>query len=124
VRAFDRFVTALAKHVDEALHREGLVYIDARAIEGIAEAENVPAGEMRAALEELDAQGLLIRDEGGWSYKDGVGLALRYEEADRPVFYSRNQLRRAVLRLAGEAYSTDTEWWEYKEDSALSRALG
>lgn len=119
MRTFDRFVSALAKHVDEALHREGLVYIDARAIEGIAEAENVPAGDMRAALEELDAQGLLIRDEGGWSYKDGVGLALRYEEADRPVFYSRNELRRAVLRLVGEAYSTDTEWWEYKEDSAL-----
>jgi hypothetical protein len=119
VRAFDRFVTALAKHVDEALHREGLVHVDAGAIEGIAEAENVPAGDMRAALEELDAQGLLIRDEGGWSYKDGVGLALRYEEADRPVFYSRNQLRRAVLRLAGEAYSTDPGWWEYKEDSAL-----
>jgi len=43
------------------------------------------------------------RQEGGVAYSDGIGRMLRYEAADRRLFWERNKLR----RLATMAYDND-----------------
>src|SRR5688500_19011425 len=83
----------------------------------IAEAEKIPDNEARAALRLLDDQGLLVAQEGGRSYSDGMGLALRYEEADRPLFWHRNLLRREILILAAKGYDAGEPDLAYREDT-------
>ena len=45
----------------------------------------------------------VLRQEGGVAYSDGIGRMLRYEAADRRLFWERNKLR----RLATMAYDND-----------------
>ena len=49
----------------------------------------------------------VLRQEGGVAYSDGIGLMLRYEAADRRLFWERNKLRREILRLAAMEYDND-----------------
>jgi hypothetical protein len=102
--ARDRFLTALADAVSTAYYAEGDPYLSIERINAIAEEQQVPGAEARATLDLLDERGLLLRQEGGWAYGDGIGLLLRYEQADRRLFWRRNELRREILRLAAVAY--------------------
>jgi hypothetical protein len=105
VDARDRFVTALAEHVNLAYYREGDIFLDVREIEAIGHEQEASDEDMRTALAWLDEQGLLEQMEGGHSYSNGAGLALRYEqEADRPLYWQHNDLRRRILKLAAEAH--------------------
>src|SRR3954471_18873213 len=98
MEARDRFITALARHVSEAYYRDGDIYVSVQELEAIAAAEKVSDSDARSALRVLDDNGLLMRAEGGHHYRDGIGLLLRYEAADRPVAWKRNKLRREILR--------------------------
>src|SRR4051794_22944257 len=100
MNARDRFVTALAETVSTAYYTEGEAYLRQEQIKSIAEEQQVSDAEMRASLDLLDDQGLLLRRHHGRAYSDGIGLMLRYEEADRRLFWTRNKLRREILRLA------------------------
>jgi hypothetical protein len=46
---------------------------------------------------------------------DEQGLLLRYEEADRRLFWQRNELRREILRLAAITYDEDVGALTYHE---------
>jgi len=113
--ARDRFISALAELVNAAYYAQGDIYISSQQIRALANEHAVPDGEARAALDLLDDQGLLRRQEGGHAYGDGIGLALRYEEADRRLFWQRNVLRREILRLAARAYEDGTRDLTYHE---------
>jgi hypothetical protein len=113
--ARDRFLTALAEAVSKAYYAEGVLYLSTQEIGAIAEEQRVSDADARAMLDLLDERGLLRRQEGGWAYSDGIGLLLRYEEADRRLFWQRNERRREILRLAAVAYDEGSEWLEFKE---------
>jgi hypothetical protein len=113
--ARDRFVTALAELVSSAYYTEGDIYVSNEKIRALADEHAVPDAEARAALDLLDHRGLLCRQEGGHSYSDGIGLALKYEEADRRLFWQRNVLRREILRLAAKAYDDGNSDLTYHE---------
>lgn len=115
--ARDRFVSAVAEMVSTAYYTEGEPYIGIERFNAIAEQEQVPDSEARAALDLLDERGLLRRQEGGWAYGDGIGLLLRYEEAERRLFWQRNALRREILRLAAIAYDEGGTGVSYVEGS-------
>jgi hypothetical protein len=113
--ARDRFVTALAEAVSTAYYAEGYIFFSIEQINAIAVEHQVPEAEARATLDLLDERGLLRRQEGGRDYADGIGLLLRYEEADRRLFWQRNALRREILRLAAIAYDEGAGDLSYKE---------
>jgi hypothetical protein len=115
VEARSRFITALAKRVSDEYYASGEIYLSVREIDALAEAESVPENEARAALRLLDDNGLLIAQEGGHSYSDGMGLALRYEDADRQLFRQRNGLRREILALTAKAYDEGIGELVYEE---------
>jgi hypothetical protein len=115
VDARDRFVTALAEAVSTAYYAEGEPYLSIERISAIAEEQHVPDAEARATLDLLDEQGLLLRQAGGWSYGDGIGLLLHHEQANRRLFWRRNELRREILRLAAVAYDGGPERLSYQE---------
>jgi hypothetical protein len=98
-----RFINSLAKFVNDAYYAEGFPWISVEQISAIAEEAQLPDHEATAVLALLDQRGLLERQEGGHSYSNGLGLALRYEEADRPFFWGHNKLRREILRRAAES---------------------
>ena len=114
--ARDRFITALAELVSTAYHAQGDIYISDHELTALADEYAVPAVEARAALDFLDDQGLLCRQEGGHSYSDGIGLVLKYEEVDRRLLWQRNVLRREILRLAAKAYEDGTGDLTYQEE--------
>jgi len=115
--ARERFTTALAERVNTMLYAEGVVFLATREIERIAEETGAADHEARAVLGLVDQEGLLERQEGGWDYSDGEGLALRYEQADRKLFWEHNALRRRVLALAAEAYERGEDELVYREDA-------
>jgi hypothetical protein len=102
--------------VSTTYYADGDAYISVHTINALAEEQHVPDSEARAVLDLLDDRGLLHRDEGGWSYKDGIGLLLRYEDAARGVAWERNVLRRQILRAAASAYEEGTPSLAYHED--------
>lgn len=112
--ARDRFITALAEYVSQAYYREGDIFLDVRVVEEIGREQKASDEDMRSALELLDDQGLLERMEGGYSYSNGEGLALKYEQdANRALYWKRNELRREILKLAADAGG---DYIEYHED--------
>jgi hypothetical protein len=115
VDARDRFISAIAELVSTAYYTEGEPYISSEQLSAIAVQEHVPEPDARGALDLLDERGLLRRQEGGWAYSDGVGLLLRYEEAERRLHWQRNVLRREILRLAAIAYDDGAHSMSYVE---------
>jgi hypothetical protein len=113
--ARDRFITALAELVNSTYYAQGFLYISAQDVEALARTHAVPDAEARAALRSLDDQGLLLRQEGGHSYSDGLGLALTHEESDRALFWRRNLLRREILRLAADAFDEGSNGLDWDE---------
>jgi hypothetical protein len=113
--ARDRFIAGLAELVNSAYYAKGDIYISTQQLSALADEQAVPEAEARAVLDLLDDQGLLRRQEGGHSYGDGLGLALKYEEADRRLFWRRNVLRREILRFAAEADEDGTGDLTYHE---------
>jgi hypothetical protein len=103
MEARDRFISAIAKSVNEAYYSQGEIFIDVTKLEALADEVGLSHKEARAVLRLLDDRGLLYVQEGGRSYSDGLGIALRYEEAARAVFWEHNQLRRRILELARAA---------------------
>lgn len=114
VEARDRFIASLAKRVSDEYYSRGEIYISIEEISQIATADGLEEAELRAVLRLLNDNGLLIAQEGGHSFSDGVGLMLRYEEADRQLFWSRNALRRQILQRAVEAFDQGHEL-EYQQ---------
>lgn len=107
--ARDRFLSSLAETVSDEYYVNGLVYLSRQKIDALAKEQRVPEAEVRATLDLLDERALLMRQEGGHSYSDGIGLLLKYEQsADRRLFWQRNELRREILRLAAIAYDENT----------------
>lgn len=112
----ERFINALAAAVSDAYYSQGEIYLSTREIETVAKAEGTPDQEVRAVLRLLDDQGLLMQQEGGHSYSDGLGLVLRYEKADRPLFWERNKLRREILTVAASSYDEGQHDLRYEDD--------
>jgi hypothetical protein len=115
VDARDRFLSALAEAVSTSYYSEGELYLSLERINAIADDQQVPDAEARATLDLLDERGLLYRQEGGWGYGDGIGLLLKYEEADRRISWQRNVLRREILRLVAIGYDDGAVDLSYSE---------
>ena len=115
MEARDRFIMALAEFVNRAYYSHGEIFISLQDISAIAGSEKVPDNEVRAALRLLDDRGLLQVQDGGHFYSDGLGLALKHEEAHRRLFWERNKLRREILRLAAESYDAGDGELVYQE---------
>jgi hypothetical protein len=116
VDARDRFLNALGDAVSTLYYAEGHLYLSIERINTIAQEQHVPDADARAALDLLDEQGLLRRQEGGWAYGDGIGLLLDHERNSRRLFWQRNELRREILRLTAIAYDDGTKRLSYRED--------
>jgi hypothetical protein len=114
--ARDRFLIALGEAVSNAYYSQGVLFMSVHEIQAIADEQHVPEAVARATLDLLDEHGLLERQDGGRDYGDGIGLLLRYEEAERRLFRERNVLRREILRLAAAAYDEGTRDLVYQDD--------
>jgi len=117
VDARDRFVNALGDAVSTVYYVEGHLYLPIERINAIALEQHVPDADARVALDLLDERGLLLRQEGGWAYGDGIGLLLDHEQNSRRLFWQRNELRREILWLTAIAYDNGAKRLSYRESA-------
>lgn len=111
----EKFERAVARLFRESLLREGVLFVQLRELEQLAENEGVPQHLARLILEDLEAKGRITQDRR--IYKGGEQLILTYEQdVDRSAFYESNIARRELLEAAADALD-DGDEIQFRRDS-------